>query len=249
MIWMIAVIIILMVGLILYWQLIIAEGAYLGAPLVALLYDWTAERYNQIKDFDQDMEALTLGEPLAYRLYRQQEALVLDVATGTGRIPLALFEQPAYRGQVVGLERASKMLAVARRDTAPYRHRITFMQADAMALPFASNSFPVVTCLEALEFFPNPTQGLAELIRVLQPATASHPGRGWLLITNRIGWEARLMPGKTWPTEKLVEILGQFPLQHIYVQAWQHIYDLVWAQKVEPASCKNSPNGGQRSVN
>lgn len=230
--WIIAIILILIVGLIVYWQLIIAEGAYLGAPLVALLYDWTAERYNNIKEFDEDLEALTLGEPLANRLYRQPEALVLDVATGTGRIPLALFEQRVYRGQVIGLERASKMLAVARRETAAHRHRLTLMQADGMALPFASNSFPVVTCLEALEFFPDPKEGLAELIRVLQPATASHPDRGWLVITNRIGWEARLMPGKTWRREELYEILTNFPLQHIYMQAWQQIYDLVWVQKV-----------------
>ena len=36
-IWIIAALIILIIGLILYWQLIVAEGAYLGAPLVALV--------------------------------------------------------------------------------------------------------------------------------------------------------------------------------------------------------------------
>lgn len=232
MIWIIAVTIVILVGLLLYWQLIIAEGAYLGAPLVAFLYDWTAERYNKIKDFDETMETLTLGRPLANRLYRQPEALVLDVATGTGRIPLALFRQTPYRGHIIGLERASKMLRVARRDTADHHHRLTLVQADAMALPFASESFPVVTCLEALEFLPNPHQGLAELIRVLQPVTDGHPDRGWLLFTNRIGWEARLMPGKTWDRLELQDILAGLPLQHTYFQIWQSIYDLVWAQKV-----------------
>lgn len=233
MIWIIVSISIVILGLILYWQLILAEGTYLGAPLVAWLYDLTAERYNKIKDFDQDMEALTLGEPLARRLYGQPEAMILDVATGTGRVPLALFDQPSYRGQVIGLERASKMLNVARRDTAAYRDRITLIQADAMALPFASHSFPVVTCLEALEFLPAPQKGLVELMRVLQPATATQPDRGWLLITNRIGWEARLMPGKTWRREALIEILKNFPLCYLSVQVWQSIYDLVWAQKGE----------------
>lgn len=232
MIWIILVIVFIL-ALVLYWQFIIAEGAYLGAPLVALLYDWTAERYNNIKDFDEAMETFTLGEPLASRLYRQPEALVLDVATGTGRIPLALFNQPTYRGHIIGLERASKMMAVARRDTAAYRRRLTLMQADGMHLPFASDSFPLVTCLEALEFFPDPRQGLAELIRVLQAPTAAQPDSGWLLITNRIGWEARLMPGKTWRREELFEILDEFPLQCVYLKEWQHIYDLVWMQKAE----------------
>jgi ubiquinone/menaquinone biosynthesis C-methylase UbiE len=102
-----------------------------------------------------------------------------------------------------------------------------------MALPFANHSFPVVTCLEALEFLPSPKKGLAELIRVLQPASSTHPDRGWLLITNRIGWEACLMPGKTWSRAELTEILNNFPLKHINIRVWQNIYDLVWAQKVE----------------
>jgi len=233
MIWLLLLIVLALVGLLLYWQLIVAEGAYLGAPLVALLYDWTAERYNKIKDFDDDLEQLTLGKPLANRLDHQPEALVLDVATGTGRLPLALFRQPTYHGRIIGLDRASKMLQVAGRDTAPFQDRITFIQADAVALPFADNSLPMVTCLEALEFLSNPEQGLAELVRVLKPASPTEPHGGWLLFTNRIGWEARLLPGKTWPREKLTDVLQQFPLGYADIRLWQTIYDLVWAQKVE----------------
>src|SRR5262245_50043278 len=120
MLWLILLLILLIGGLIIYWQFILAEGAYLGAPLVALIYDWTAERYNQIKDFDEEGERLTLALPLLNRLYAQPEALALDVATGTGRLPLVLLREPAYRGHIIGLDRASKMLAVARRDLAPY---------------------------------------------------------------------------------------------------------------------------------
>jgi ubiquinone/menaquinone biosynthesis C-methylase UbiE len=232
--WIIAALIILIIALILYWQLVVAEGAYLGAPLVALLYDWTAERYNKIKEFEVEAEDFWLGEPLASLLRHQPRAIVLDVATGTGRIPLNLFRQSSYQGHVVGLDRASKMLAVAHHDLANYTGRITLIQADAMALPFASNSVPLVTCMETLEFLPNPSAGLAELIRVLQPATDSQSAKGWLLMTQRIGLEARLMPGKTWPREEqLLEILSCFPLRHINIQIWQNIYNLVWAQKVK----------------
>jgi ubiquinone/menaquinone biosynthesis C-methylase UbiE len=235
MVWVLvlAIVVIVVIGLLLYWQLILAEGAYLGAPLVALLYDWTAERYNNIKEFDSETETLFVGQPLANRLHRQPEAKVLDVATGTGRVPKTLVSQPAYRGQMVGLDRASKMLNVARRDTAQHVNRLTFIQADAMALPFASDSFPAVTCLESLEFLPNPRQGLTELVRVLQPATELQPDVGWLVTTQRIGWEARLMPGKTWQKDEMLEILKSFPLQRIDVRPWEDIYNLVWAQKVE----------------
>lgn len=231
--WLIILIAIIFVGLILYWQLILAEGAYLGAPLVALLYDWTAERYNKIKGFNEFGEDLTLGMPLANRLQTQpEEALVLDVATGTGRIPQVLLRQPTYRGHIIGLDRASKMLAVARRDMAHCADRVTFIQADAMALPFATDSVPLVTCLEALEFLPNPEKGLAELVRVLQSPSAHHPGWGWLVTTNRIGWEARFMPGKTWSRQRLKEVLANLPLQHIDIRIWEDIYDLIWAQKM-----------------
>jgi ubiquinone/menaquinone biosynthesis C-methylase UbiE len=199
---------------------------------VALLYDWTAERYNKIKEFDEVEEDFTLGVPLANRLYSQPEAVVLDVATGTGRLPLVLLRQPAYRGQIIGLDRASKMLAVARRDIPTgQKDRVTLIQADAMALPFADNSLPLVACLEALEFLPNPQKGLGELIRVLQPASPARPDSGWLLTTNRIGWEARLMPGKTWSPSQLEALLTQMPLRYINIQVWQILYDLVWAQK------------------
>ena len=228
----IALVILLIVGLILYWQLIVAEGAYLGAPLVALLYDWTAERYNNIKEFEWEAEDFWVGGPLVKLLGSQPGAIMLDVATGTGRIPLTLLRQASFHGRVIGLDRASKMLAVARRDVDNCDKQVSLIQADAMALPFASNTFPVVTCMEALEFLPRPTAGLAELIRVLQPASQTHPQHGWLLITQRIGWEARLMPGKTWQKERLLQILSRFPLQHVEIQIWQDIYNLVWAQKV-----------------
>ncbi|MEW5961007.1 MAG: class I SAM-dependent methyltransferase, partial [Chloroflexota bacterium] len=143
--------------------------------------------------------------------------------------------------RIIGLDRAAKMLDVARRDTAAQRERVSLIQADAMALPFADHSFRLVTCLEALEFVPDPRRGLAELMRVLQPATPDRPAAGWLVVTNRVGWEARLMPGKTWRREELPKILSNFPLQHIDIQDWQTIYDLVWAQKVEPGQANSPP--------
>ena len=133
---------------------------------------------------------------------------------------------------IIGLDRAAKMLKVAQRETAAFQERLTLIQADAIALPFADNSLPVVTCLEALEFLPEPETGLAELIRVLRSSSQDQPYNGWLLTSNRVGWEAHLMPGKTWSRAQLLEILSQFPLQYIEVRRWQEIYDLVWAQKV-----------------
>jgi ubiquinone/menaquinone biosynthesis C-methylase UbiE len=232
--WLLVTALILLVGLVLYWQLIIAEGAYFGARMVALLYDWSAERYNTIKEFDASDEDFCLGQPLVARLHARPNTTILDVATGTGRIPQVMIRQSEFKGNIIGIDRAAKMLNVAHREVAARSNRIWLVQADAMALPFASDSVPVVTCLEALEFLPSPRVGLAELVRVLRPAGPDTPSQGWLLTTNRIGWEALLMPGKTWNRKRLETELARLSLQHVNIQVWQDIYDLVWAQKLAP---------------
>lgn len=225
----IALIVVFVVGLFLYWQLIIAEGVYFGAPLVILLYDWTAERYNSLKEFEPRDEDMFVGQPIARRLASQPNALVLDAATGTGRVPLALLRQTGYVGHIIGVDRSAKMLAVAHRETPP--GRVNYVRADMMALPFADHTFPMVTCLEALEFLPDPAHGLTELIRVLESPTPANLDGGWLLTTRRIGWETILMPGKTWTREEMLSVLQTLPVQFVTFELWQDIYELVWIQK------------------
>lgn len=207
-----------------YWLLVLTEGAYLGPRVVTLLYDWTAHRYNRLKDYQAEEEDSFLGRPLVEALAGEPAPLVLDVATGTGRLPLTLLRQPGFNGRVVGLDRSARMLAIARRDLAGEAGRCWFVLADAEALPFGGGRFSAVSCLEALEFLAHPERGLGELIRVLH-------GEGWLLISNRVGWEARLMPGKRWPRAELLPALSKLPLARITVLPWQVIYDLVWARK------------------
>lgn len=214
----------ILLALLIYWQLVLAEGAYLGPRLVTLLYDWTAHRYEQLKRFDETDEDWTLGRPLAIALSNWDRPDVLDLATGTGRLPRTLFRQPGFRGQVVGVDLSAKMLRIAALYVGSHQALAGLLRAAATPLPFADEQFEAVTCLEALEFFPSAETALEEMIRVLRPG-------GWLLITNRVGWEARLMPGHTWSRAQLVSILRQLPLTDISVRPWQTYYDLVWARK------------------
>ncbi len=201
-----------------YWQIIIAEGAYLGQWMVTLLYDKFAHKYNRVKDFDPHDEYHFLGLPLLHTMGAEYNGIVLDVATGTGRLPLAMTAQPVFRGTVVGVDHSARMLAEARKSLpdAP------LVVASAMRLPFADDSVGAATCLEALEFFPNPTTGLQELTRVLKP-------HGTLLATNRIGWETKLMPGKTFSAAQLTLILTELGFKNIAIIPWLDIYNQVWA--------------------
>jgi len=222
---------VLLLGLLLYWQLIIAEGAYLGPRIVVLLYDWSAHVYERIKQYDSGDEQWFLGLPLARALELIPAPLVLDVATGTGRLPCALLRQPPFDGRVIGLDLSRRMLHEAVRRTVQFAHRLTFIWQDARQLPFDDDTFDAVTCLEALEFTPDPRAILVELVRVLRPG-------GVLLVTNRIGRDARFLPRRTFPRAEFEQVLGEFPLEDVKVRSWQVDYDLAWAIKT------GKPRGG-----
>ena len=220
-----------LVGLILYWQLVIAEGTYLGSRVVILLYDWSAHIYERIKRYDTGDEQWFLGLPLIRALALIPAPLVLDVATGTGRLLRALLRQPGFAGRAIGLDLSRRMLRQAVRRTAQFADQVTYIWQDARRLPFDDGTFDAVTCLEALEFVPSPRGVLEELVRVLRPG-------GVLLVTNRVGHDARFLPGRAFPRDAFERMLREFPLEEIKVRRWQMDYDLAWAVKA------GEPRGG-----
>ncbi len=217
-------IVILLTGGLLYWLLILTEGAYLGRRTVTWLYDRSAHVYDRIKSYEPEYERHFLSVPLSRKLAMVPDPLVLDVATGTARLPRALFAQTGYRGRVIGLDLSRRMLEQAVKATQPWAERIIFLHQDAAQLPFPNETFDAVTCLEALEFMPCPDDTLRELVRVLRDG-------GALLITNRIGADARWLPGRTCSSADFEIKLRQLGLEMIRVQPWQEDYDLVWATK------------------
>ncbi len=220
---LIAVGVVLVLAL-LYWQLVIAEGAYLGAQTVTRLYDWSARSYDRIKQFQTKYERFFLGEPLRQALSQIPHPLVLDVATGTARLPRTLFADGDFQGRVIGLDYSRKMLREAVRRTTPWSEQLTFVWKDASELPFPDNTFDAVTCLEALEFMPQIEQTVSELVRVLRPG-------GLLLTSNRIGNLTPLLPGRTYDKETFEALLRERGLEMIRIRVWQEDYDLVWALK------------------
>jgi ubiquinone/menaquinone biosynthesis C-methylase UbiE len=217
----------------LYWQLILAEGAYLGKRVVAWLYDVAATRYNAIKQYDPADDARFLGVPLVMSLQGENNPLVLDVATGTSRLPLALCQQPLFHGHIIALDNARRMLREATRYVADHRERVTWLWSHAVPLPFDDNRFDLVTCLEALEFMPNTPAALLECVRVLKPG-------GMLLVSNRIATGAKLMPGKTYSRPRFEALLQSLGQSDVTTQVWQFDYDLVWSIKPDNETCEVS---------
>ena len=222
--WAVAGFLVVLLLAVLYWQFVIAEGAYLGPRAVILLYDWAARSYDRIKEVDPVNEAFYLAEPIMDRIGHIAHPLVLDVATGTGRLYLALLNQLGFDGHVVGLDLSAKMLRQAQGQTARYGEHVDLVNGRAGVLPFPQATFDAVTCLEALEFMPDPPHAIAEMVRVLRPG-------GLLLVSNRVGWEARFLWGRWCGRGNMEKLLASYPLHDIQTYRWQTHYDLLWATK------------------
>jgi ubiquinone/menaquinone biosynthesis C-methylase UbiE/uncharacterized protein YbaR (Trm112 family) len=224
--WVLAGLAVLVLAAILYWQLIVAEGTYLGPRVVAWTYDLVASRYDGVKQFKPRDESWFVARPLLQGLSGVERPLVLDVATGTGRLPLALLRDRfgATGGRIVGLDLSRRMLRRARAKLRPHDEQVWLVWQDASHLPFGNGVFDAVTCLESLEFMPEPLGVLAEMVRVLAPG-------GTLLLTNRVGREARLLPGRAIARPVFEAALAAHPLHQIEVRPWQVNYDLAMARK------------------
>ena len=93
-----------------------------------------------------------------------REALILDVACGTGDLSLQLFESTGAR--VVGTDFCRPMLNIAA-DKLP--SEITLVEGDALSLPFSDGTFDVVTIAFGLRNLSDINSGLKELRRILKP--------------------------------------------------------------------------------
>ena len=219
-----ALVVLLVAGLywLLHWLLIRTEGVFLGRRMVVWLYDLAAGRYDAIKQFDPDTESAFVTWPLRRRLKAWPAPLVLDVATGTGRLPYFLLQEPEFNGRIVGLDASAGMLEQAAAKLAPFEDRAALVRQSAQALPFAAATFAAVTCLEALVFLPDDAAALREMVRVLQPG-------GVLLITRRQGPEASYFLGRARSRDAMEGLLSGLGLIDVRSQPWQVEYELVWA--------------------
>ena len=92
------------------------------------------------------------------------EALILDVACGTGDLSLSLFESTGAR--VIGTDFCRPMLSLA---AGKLPRQIPLVEGDALSLPFKEGTFDVVTIAFGLRNLSDISSGLRELRRILKP--------------------------------------------------------------------------------
>jgi ubiquinone/menaquinone biosynthesis C-methylase UbiE len=95
---------------------------------------------------------------------------VLDVGTGTARIPIELCARTAS-AEVVAIDLAEHMLDLARQNItrAGLASRVTVAKIDAKALPYPDGAFSAVVSNSIVHHIPEPAAVLAEMWRVTSP--------------------------------------------------------------------------------
>ena len=127
--------------------------------------------------YDLMNRVMTGGRDVAWRRLAVREALreriaaksrVLDIATGTGDLAIAL--RQAGAGSVVGLDFSAPMLRAAgmKGDAAQASH-LSWVEGDAMTLPFETATFDAATVGFGLRNMPSYPGALREMARVLRP--------------------------------------------------------------------------------
>jgi len=90
----------------------------------------------------------------------------IDVGCGNGAFTEGLIQRAAP-AEVQGIDPSEAQLAFAR--GRPSARAATFLQGDAMALPFEADRFDAATMALVIFFVPDPARGVAEMVRVVRP--------------------------------------------------------------------------------
>ena len=103
------------------------------------------------------------------RILKQPDARVLDLCCGTGDMAFALERRAAGGAKITGADFAHPMLQRATVKALKFTKAPSWIEADALNLPFASEAFNLVTSAFGFRNLANYDDGLKEILRILQP--------------------------------------------------------------------------------
>lgn len=139
------------------------------ATEIQSLFDRIAPVYDRLND------SLSFGW---HRVWKQmtiswskagRDQTCLDVCCGSGDLALGLAETVGPGGRVVGADFSQSQLDIARQRSRDRGLSVEWVQADALNLPFAEETFDAATMGYGLRNLTDIPRGLRELHRVLKP--------------------------------------------------------------------------------
>jgi SAM-dependent methyltransferase len=99
---------------------------------------------------------------------RASDERLLDVGCGTSQfLSRAVQAHPGL--SAVGLDLSAKMLDQGRERVAQAGQQVVVVRGDSERLPFADNTFDVVTCCHSFHHYPRQAAAVVEMYRVLRP--------------------------------------------------------------------------------
>ena len=105
---------------------------------------------------------------MAERIAGTKPQDLLETASGTGVLTRAIASRLPMHSRIIATDLNQPMLDRAAASKA-LEGRVTWRQADALALPFGDQEFDVVACQFGVMFFPDRIAGYKEARRVLKP--------------------------------------------------------------------------------
>jgi SAM-dependent methyltransferase len=118
---------------------------------------------------EQDLLLAPVSKALIDRTAAKAGDRILDVGCGCGSTSIALAQQVAPSGFVLGIDISGPMLARAR-ELAPEGAPVDFALADATVYPFDPESFDLLVSRFGVMFFAEPVVSFANLRRALRPS-------------------------------------------------------------------------------
>ncbi len=127
------------------------------------------------KNYDGLNRVISFGIDIKWRkkvveiLKKEKPQSILDIATGTGDLAIALVKTGARK--IVGLDISPGMLAVGKDKVTDKKlnSTIEMVVGDSEKLTFEDNSFDAVTVSFGVRNFETLNTGMAEILRVLKP--------------------------------------------------------------------------------
>lgn len=149
-------------------------------------------RQAQIALIDKVIEWGQIGDP-------QPPKQILDLGCGIGGSSLVLAQR--FGAQVTGitLSPVQAQRAQERAKAAGFSSQVQFQVADALHMPFASDTFDLVWSLESGEHMPDKRQFLAECWRVLRPG-------GQVMVVTWCHREGSLSPQEQRHLQKIYDV-------------------------------------------
>ncbi|MEJ7837218.1 MAG: ubiquinone/menaquinone biosynthesis methyltransferase [Thermomicrobiales bacterium] len=145
------------------------RGAIQRATDVRHMFDRIVPRYDLVNRIMTGWRDVTWRKMVAKQVVavEAKQQIVLDVATGTGDLALAI--RKAGVKHVIGLDFSSAMITAAVRKITSNDGSVTFLVGDGMHLPFESGAFDASTISFGLRNMANYEAAIREMTRVLRP--------------------------------------------------------------------------------